>query len=96
MRIINLMENTKGAEGCVWEHGLSFYIETKKHKLLADTGASEAFLKNAVVLGIDLRRVDTVILSHGHYDHGGGLAAIKTNRWKNTSAFPRRQGAFPG
>ena len=76
MRIINLMENTKGAEGCVWEHGLSFYIETKKHKLLADTGASEAFLKNAVVLGIDLRRVDTVILSHGHYDHGGGLAAF--------------------
>ena len=73
MRIINLMENTKGAEGCVWEHGLSFYIETKKHKLLADTGASEAFLKNAVVLGIDLRRVDTVILSHGHYDHGGGF-----------------------
>lgn len=76
MKIINLIENTTGAEGCLCEHGLSFYIETGKHKLLADTGASEAFLTNAELLGIDLRQVDTVILSHGHYDHGGGLAAF--------------------
>lgn len=76
MRVINLIENTPGTADCLCEHGLSFYIETKNHKLLADTGASDAFLANAEHLGIDLKQVDTVVLSHGHYDHGGGLAAF--------------------
>ena len=74
MRIVNLMENTPGLGGCVCEHGLSIYVETKKHKLLVDTGASGAFIDNAKKLGIDLESVDTVILSHGHYDHGGGIS----------------------
>lgn len=73
MRIVNLIENTEGAEGCLYEHGLSFYIETKNHRLLVDTGASAAFIHNAEILGIDLTKVDTVILSHGHYDHSGGI-----------------------
>ena len=47
MKIINLIEDTKGIEGCVNEHGLCFYIETKNHKLLLDTGASDAFIGNA-------------------------------------------------
>lgn len=76
MRILNLIENTPGAEGCLYEHGLSFYVETKKHKLLVDTGASAAFIHNAKVLGIDLAKVDTVILSHGHYDHSGGILSF--------------------
>lgn len=76
MRIVNLIENTLGAERCLWEHGLSFYIETGKHKILADTGASDAFLQNAEKLGIDLKQVDTVVISHGHYDHAGGLLAF--------------------
>ncbi len=80
MRIVNLIENTPGAEGCLYEHGLSFYLETKKHKLLVDTGASDALVKNAKVLGVDLTKVDTVILSHGHYDHSGGiLSFVKMN-----------------
>ena len=70
---MNLIENTQGKEGCLFEHGLSFYIETEKHKLLVDAGASGAFLKNAEQLSIDLKTVDTVILSHGHYDHTGGV-----------------------
>lgn len=76
MRIINLIENTPGREGCLYEHGLSFYVETGKHNLLVDTGATDAFLKNAEHLGIDITRVDTVILSHGHYDHSGGILAF--------------------
>ena len=47
MKITVLMENDSGREGCLSEHGLSLYIETKKHKLLMDTGASSQFLKNA-------------------------------------------------
>lgn len=73
MKIINLIENTEGREGCAAAHGLSFYVETKKHKLLVDLGPSEETLQNAKVLGIDLAAVDTVILSHGHYDHSGGI-----------------------
>lgn len=76
MRIINLIENTKGSNGCLFEHGLSFYVETQKHKLLIDTGATDAFMINAEKLGIDLKQVDTVILSHGHYDHAGGILAF--------------------
>lgn len=76
MKIVNLMEDTEGTQGCIYEHGLSFYIETKKHKLLLDTGASAATLANAEKLGIDLTQVDTVILSHGHYDHSGGIMAF--------------------
>ena len=73
MKIITLVENTCGLEGCIAEHGLSLYIETEKHKLLLDTGQTDAVVKNAEVLGIDLSAVDTVILSHGHYDHSGGI-----------------------
>ena len=73
MRIVTLIENTSGCPGCACEHGLSFYIETGKHKVLADTGASSAFLDNARILGIDLQQVDTVVISHGHYDHAGGV-----------------------
>jgi 7,8-dihydropterin-6-yl-methyl-4-(beta-D-ribofuranosyl)aminobenzene 5'-phosphate synthase len=73
MEIITLVENTYGHEDCIAEHGLSLYIETEKHKLLLDTGQTDAAVKNAEVLGIDLSAVDTVILSHGHYDHSGGI-----------------------
>lgn len=76
MRIINMIENTSGHQKCLFEHGLSFYIETHHHKLLVDTGASDAFLENAKILNIDLMKVDTVILSHGHYDHAGGIMAF--------------------
>ncbi len=76
MKIINLVENTRGVACCEYAHGLSFYIETKKHKLLMDLGPSEVALRNAEQLGIDLKAVDTVILSHGHYDHSGGLMAF--------------------
>lgn len=76
MRIVNLIENTEGREGCSCAHGLSFYVETSAHKLLLDLGPSEETLKNAGRLGIDLTQVDTVILSHGHYDHSGGIMAF--------------------
>ncbi len=76
MRIVNLIEDTAGESGCLYEHGLSLYIETAHHRLLLDTGATDAFLTNARRLGIDLSSVDTVVISHGHYDHTGGLLAF--------------------
>ena len=73
MRIQNLIENTKGCSGVDCAHGFSFYIETTSHKLLVDLGPSEVTLENAKKLDIDLKKVDTVVLSHGHYDHSGGI-----------------------
>lgn len=76
MRIVNLIENTEGSAGCAFAHGLAFYVETVKHKLLVDLGPSDVTLENAGKLGIDLTQIDTVILSHGHYDHSGGIMAF--------------------
>jgi len=75
MKIQTLIENTTNSE-LMAEHGLSFYIETANHRLLVDTGSSDKFLENARLLGIDLSTVDLAILSHGHYDHSGGLMAF--------------------
>lgn len=55
------------------EHGLSIILQTEKHKILLDTGASDVFIRNAEQLGIDLSDVDYVFISHGHSDHAGGL-----------------------
>jgi 7,8-dihydropterin-6-yl-methyl-4-(beta-D-ribofuranosyl)aminobenzene 5'-phosphate synthase len=93
MHIVTLMENTPGAPGCAYEHGLSFYAETAHHKILLDTGASDAFMKNAELLGIDLSQVDTVILSHGHYDHSGGIIPFSGI---NSSAVIYMQKNAPG
>lgn len=58
------------------EHGLSLYIETKENKILFDMGQTDLFYHNAITLGIDLSQVDIAIVSHGHYDHGGGLSTF--------------------
>ena len=55
------------------EHGLSILLQTERHKILLDTGASDVFIRNAELLGIDLIDVDYVFISHGHSDHAGGL-----------------------
>ena len=73
MKIINLVENEPGDSGCEAAHGLSFYVETENHKLLFDSSPSDVVIRNARMLGVDLPAVDTVILSHGHYDHSGGI-----------------------
>lgn len=73
MKIVVLAENTTVREDLACEHGLSFYIETGNHKLLFDAGQSGAFADNAKKLGVDLGKAELAVLSHGHYDHGGGL-----------------------
>jgi len=80
MIIKTLVENTAVSKEYECEHGLSLYIETNKHKILFDLGKSDLFLKNAKRLNVDITEVDLVVISHGHYDHGGGLGAfLKTN-----------------
>ncbi len=82
MKIITLIENTAKNDSIRAEHGLSLYIETNGHTLLSDCGCTDAFIENATTLGIDLHKVDSVFLSHGHYDHSGGIlpfAAINSD-----------------
>lgn len=73
MKITVLVENTTNKDEIGAEHGLSLFIETDKKKILFDMGQTDLFAKNAEALGIDLSEVDIAVISHGHYDHGGGL-----------------------
>lgn len=75
MRIITLVENTRSdaEKDLVAEFGLSLYIERSGQRILFDTGASDVFGQNAEKLGIDLQDVDALVISHHHFDHGGGL-----------------------
>ena len=75
-KITTLVDNTApimSGRKLIGEHGLAFLIETQDQKILFDTGQYMALENNARVLGADLSEVDTVVLSHGHYDHTGGL-----------------------
>lgn len=73
MRITCLNENTPFSSDFSCEHGLSLYIETENSNILFDMGQTSLFSENAKKLGVDLTKVDFAVLSHGHYDHGGGL-----------------------
>ncbi len=73
MKIITLMENDTIAKNLKSAHGLSLYIEHNNHKLLFDLGPNNNFYKNGKILGVDFKEIDTVIISHGHFDHGNGL-----------------------
>lgn len=72
-RITILMDNV-AMDGLAAEHGLSFHVQNETTRGLFDTGQSEQLASNARQMGIALADIDWVVLSHGHYDHTGGLA----------------------
>lgn len=71
-----LAENTVAQRGLLAEHGLAFWVEAEGRHILFDTGQGLVLSHNARALGLDLRTADAVVLSHGHYDHTGGLAEV--------------------
>ncbi len=80
LKITILTENVAGGKFLA-EHGLSYLIEIDGEQILFDTGHSDVFLKNADKLGIDIKKnVQTVVLSHGHWDHGDGLQFIENKK----------------
>lgn len=76
MKVRVLIENTCERDDLLKEHGLSLLIKTNERTILFDSGRSDAFIHNSKRMGIDLSTVDFAVLSHGHYDHGGGLDAF--------------------
>ena len=78
MRITTLSENTAGKipHGLLAEFGLSILIETDKYKILFDTGQKISTVYNSRILNIDLTEIDKIVLSHGHFDHTGGLKTV--------------------
>lgn len=75
MKITVLMENSTPSDRICARHGLSLFLETESHRVLFDMGPDAAFLGNARALGVDVAAADVAVLSHGHFDHGGGLTA---------------------
>ena len=76
MRIRMLIENEKldNHPELEKEHGLSMLLSTNGENILFDTGATGKFIDNADKMGINIEDIDTLVISHGHYDHGGGLS----------------------
>ncbi len=88
-KITVLVENTAGGHGLLGEHGLSFWIELDGKRILFDTGQGNVLLSNTRRLGIRLDQVDAIALSHGHYDHTGGLGdALRSSRATTVYAHP--------
>lgn len=76
IEVIVLVDNTSPRENLSPEHGLSFWIRDRETCVLMDTGQGGALPANAVQLGVDLRVAESVILSHGHFDHTGGVEHV--------------------
>jgi 7,8-dihydropterin-6-yl-methyl-4-(beta-D-ribofuranosyl)aminobenzene 5'-phosphate synthase len=78
MQVTSLVENSRveGRDDLEAEFGLSLLVERDGSRILFDTGASAAFVSNADRLGFDIAEVDVAVLSHHHFDHGGGLEAF--------------------
>lgn len=76
LNITTLSENTAAAPDLLAEWGISVLVETDTTNVLLDTGQSISASHNADILGIDLSRIDRIVLSHGHYDHTGGLRQV--------------------
>jgi 7,8-dihydropterin-6-yl-methyl-4-(beta-D-ribofuranosyl)aminobenzene 5'-phosphate synthase len=95
IRVRILTENRASEKGILAEHGLSMLVEVEGYKVLVDTGDTNVFASNARMLGEELSTVDALVLSHGHYDHTGGMPKFCTLNQKakiyiNPDAFCER------
>lgn len=75
MKVAVLLENSTPSDRFCAAHGLSLFLETEDHRILFDMGPDRSFIANGKALGIDVAEADIAFLSHGHFDHGGGLPA---------------------
>ena len=76
LNITAIVENTAGTFDTAGEWGLALWIEADQHRILCDTGQGHTLLQNARRLGIDVAAAEALVISHGHSDHTGGIAAL--------------------
>jgi 7,8-dihydropterin-6-yl-methyl-4-(beta-D-ribofuranosyl)aminobenzene 5'-phosphate synthase len=76
LKLTLLADNCVREAGLLAEHGLSFLVEAGGFRLLFDTGQGQVLLHNARGMGYSLENLDAIVISHGHYDHTGGLAEV--------------------
>ncbi len=90
IRLTILCENTVAQPfGLLGEHGFACYLETPEGKYLFDTGQGQTLVPNARALGKDLADIDALLISHGHYDHTGGLPqALEESNYLNVYGHP--------
>jgi 7,8-dihydropterin-6-yl-methyl-4-(beta-D-ribofuranosyl)aminobenzene 5'-phosphate synthase len=98
---IKIIVDNEAKEGLRAEHGFALWLEIDGQKVLFDTGQNDALLYNAEKLGVDLENADDLVLSHGHYDHTGGLADVlarnhKVNVYCHAAAFLPRYSILDG
>lgn len=102
VRVTVLVENRAARPELGGEHGFAAMVESPGGTVLFDTGASDLVARNARALGLDLSGVDAVALSHGHYDHTGGLPAVlaairpEVRIFAHPAAFERKYAVRPG
>jgi len=104
LKVTAVTENTAGCFEALGEWGLSLWIEADGHRLLCDTGKGQALGFNAKLLGIDLAKAEALVISHGHHDHTGGLAALVEMGYRGkvyahpvawTTKYQKREGLPP-
>lgn len=89
VRVTVVVENTARGPGVLGEHGLAYWIEAAGRRVLFDTGQGGTLALNAQRLGVSLGQLDALVLSHGHYDHTGGIAdALRGDRAAPIYAHP--------
>ncbi len=89
MKVTILTENTVYKRKLLGEHGLSLLLETQGKRFLFDMGQSDVFLQNAGTMKVDLEALDGIILSHGHYDHCGGMQYWARKQETSPGSNPR-------
>ncbi len=77
--VVTILNDNVAGSSCHARYGLSYLVEADK-KILFDTGPDDTFLRNAQILGVSLDDVDTIVLSHGHWDHGNGLSFLENKK----------------
>jgi len=92
VKLTVLVDNTPSDNGLPGEHDFSCCVECGSNCILFDTGQTSLVQRNAAELGVDLRGVDSIVLSHGYYDHTGGLRTlldegVGINLFANPKAF---------
>jgi 7,8-dihydropterin-6-yl-methyl-4-(beta-D-ribofuranosyl)aminobenzene 5'-phosphate synthase len=94
LRITVLVENSVHRVGLAAEHGLSFHLQFRGQNVMFDAGQTSLVIRNARELGISLANLKAMVLSHGHYDHTGGVPAVLASAKKGT-VFAHPAGLAP-